>query len=167
MWEPVLCVTTPLQQSTAWEIRATGLLSRLLFLSNGLCEGLLRSLQTMESPPEEWPWCFAAHHVFLIPTLQQCRGPMVPEATQRLVEMQGRLRRLPSSFSFSAHVIIYPVWRETQLLYKCTYRFAFLLLRPRILNFLKWVRCVNHSKVGGANENEQADSRWRHKAGPR
>ena len=48
----------------------------------------------------------------------------------------------PSSFFFSAHDIIYPVWRQMQLLYKCTYRFAFLLLRPRILNFLKYLKSV-------------------------
>ena len=95
--------------------------------------------------------CFAAHQLLLIPTAQQCRGEMVPEAIPQkwlVLEMQGRLRWPLPSFSFLAHVIIYSVWRQKKLLYKYIYRSVFLLLRPGILNFVKYLQALfSGSKV--------------------
>ena len=143
MWEPVLCVTTRplaihgLRNQGHWA--AEQIVIPIEWIMWGVAEqppdhGITTrrmALVLCSTPPISYS------HLTAMQRTYGSWGSSMTAGDTRETQMAP-----PSSFFFSAHDIIYPVWRQMQLLYKCTYRFAFLLLRPRILNFLKYLKSV-------------------------
>lgn len=126
MRNPVLYATTsPLGIHDLGDHERSELLNILLFILNGLLGGALSSLRSMESLLEGWPVDALLRTTCCLSGPQGAAedgwSPRQP-CKGHGAEVQGRLRKPATSFSFLAHVICCPVWRQEQFLYKEIYR---------------------------------------------